>query len=532
MKSPLFTHPVRTLAVLAGAAALAGPALGAPLRYTISAAAGNGLLGSSLVALGDLDADGIPDFAAGDPGYTSGTLAASGQVLVISGADGSTLYELTGTAAAGQAFGSSLVALDANGDGISDLAVGAPGGAGAVWIYSGADGSVLLTITAASPGAGSSFGAALANAGDQTGDGKADLFVGAPGATSLTGSVLLLSGADGSLVRTLSPLVAGGEFGASLATVGDLNADGFADVAVGSPGLLAGNGSVQLIRSSDGTEAAVLPGVVAGARLGSRLGTVDDRNGDGIADVIVGSGSGGTAYLLSGNALAAISDFSLAGAAAGQPVVPGGFLDVDFNGTTELLVGYPGASPLAEVQVIPAPVAPEPAVYEASVAGSGLGTAVTVIPGLGFAIGEPLVSGGGAVHVFTVAVDSDGDGVPDIDDHCPDSILDPTVIFGDVDTGVENRVDEDGCSIADLFAALEPESGWKNHGQFVSKAVKLVKTLLREGTINADEAKALKTGAAHSNIGKPTKPGKPEKPGKPGKPEKPGKPSKPGKPTK
>ena len=530
MKS-LFTHPVRNLAALAGATALAGPVLGAPLRYTISAAEGNGLLGSSLVALGDLDADGILDFAAGDPGYTSGTLAASGQVLIISGGDGSTLYELTGTPAAGQAFGKSLAALDANGDGILDIAVGAPGGAGAVWIYSGADGSVLQTITAASPGAASSFGAALANAGDQNADGKADLFVGAPGAAALSGSVLILSSADGSLIRTLSPLVAGGEFGASVASVADLNADGLADVAVGSPGLLGGNGSVQLVRSSDGTEAAVFPGVMAGARLGTSVGVVDDRNADDNADLIAGSGSGGSAFLLSGNALLSISDLSLAGAAAGQPVVSGGAIDIDFNGSSELLVGYPGASPLAQVQVIPAPVAPEPAIYEASVAGSGLGTAVTVIPGLGFAIGEPLLNGG-AVHVFTVAVDSDGDGVPDIDDHCPDSILDPTVIFGDVDTGVENRVDEHGCSIADLFAALEPESGWKNHGQFVSSAVKLVKKLLRDGTINAEEAKALKTGAAHSNIGKPTKPGKPEKPEKPGKPAKPGKPQKPEKPGK
>jgi hypothetical protein len=62
--------------------------------------------------------------------------------------------------------------------------------------------------------------------------------------------------------------------------------------------------------------------------------------------------------------------------------------------------------------------------------------------------------------------------------------------------------------------------------------VKLVKRLLREGTIDATEAKALRTGAAQSNVGKPVKPPKPAKPEKPEKPEKPAKPEKPDKPAK
>lgn len=473
---------------------LAAPAMAASLRFTIPAGPDNALLGSSIIATGDWNADGIPDLAVGDPGFSGG----AGQVLVVSGDDGTTLHTFVGTA--GQAFGTSLAILDANGDGTSDLAVGASGGSGSVSIFSGADGSVLQTITAASPGAGSLFGAALADAGDQNADGKDDLFVGAPGATALNGSVLVVSGADGSLIRTLAPLAVASEFGASLTTVGDLSGDGLLDLAVGSPGALAGLGTVQLIRSSDATEIAAYPGTIALAGLGSRLGSVDDRNGDSVPDLVAGSGSGGSAFLLSGSDLALITDLSLAGAAADQPVVPGGSLDVDLNGTTELLIGYPGATPLPKVSVFPAPVAPEPSFYEGTADG-GLGTAVAAIEGLGFAIGEPLI-GGGAVHVYTAAVDTDGDGVPDIDDHCPDSILTPTVVFGNLDTGVENRVDEHGCSIADLFAELEPESGWKNHGKFVSASVKLVKRLLREGTISKEEAKALRTGAARSNVGK------------------------------
>ena len=398
MKSPTLTS-TRAMIIAASAATLAAPSMAASLRFTISAGANNALLGSTIIATGDWNADGIPDLAVGDPGFSGG----AGQVLVVSGDDGTTLHEFVGTA--GQAFGSSLAVLDANGDGTLDLAVGATGGAGSVSIFSGADGSVLQTITTASPGAGSLFGAALADAGDQNADGKDDLFIGAPGAAALNGSVLVVSGSDGSLIRTLAPLAVASEFGASLATVGDLSGDGLPDLAVGSPGALAGNGTVQLIRSSDGTEIATSAGTIALARLGSRVGSVDDRNGDSVPDLVAGSGSGGSAFLLSGSDLTLIADLSLAGAAAGQPVVPGGALDVDLNGTTELLIGYPGAAPLPMVSVIPAPVAPEPSFYE-GVSGGGLGTAVAAIEGLGFAIGEPLI-GGVDLHVYTSSVDTD-----------------------------------------------------------------------------------------------------------------------------
>jgi hypothetical protein len=518
-------HPTTAtgVATFSIVAALVSSAPGAPLRYTVPAGPNNTLLGSSIVALGDLNGDGIRDFAIGDPGYStpgpdSSTTARSGQVLIVSGINGSILHELLGAPSAGQAFGISLAALDANGDGVSDIAVGATGGNGAVWIYSGLDGALLQAITAASPGGGSLFGQALSNAGDQNGDGKDDLFAGAPGADALAGKVLVLSGTDGALIVEFTPAVPGAEFGYSLATVADQNSDGRLDVAVGSPGSSSGAGALRLM-SSNGVESAGIEGAISGARLGSRVGVVDDQNADLVSDLIVGSGSGGSAYLISGTSLAVITDLSLAGAAAGLCVVPGGSVDVNFDGVTEMLVGYPGASPLPRVDVIPAPAAPEPNVYEAAAADTGLGSAIAVIPGLGFAIGEPLANGG-AVYLYSTLPDSDGDGVPDVDDHCPDSILDPTVIFGDLDTGVENRVNQDGCSLADQFAHLMPASGWRNHGKFVSSSVKLVKQLLRSGEIKAGEAKALRSGAARSNIGKPVKPAKPIKPAKPAKPAK------------
>ena len=48
--------------------------------------------------------------------------------------------------------------------------------------------------------------------------------------------------------------------------------------------------------------------------------------------------------------------------------------------------------------------------------------------------------------------DSDGDGVSDDDDDCPDSDTNPTVVINFCDTGVTNYVDADGCTLADTLA--------------------------------------------------------------------------------
>jgi hypothetical protein len=61
------------------------------------------------------------------------------------------------------------------------------------------------------------------------------------------------------------------------------------------------------------------------------------------------------------------------------------------------------------------------------------------------------------VEVQNVATDTDGDGVDDADDECPDSELSPTIVVNGDDTGVENELVGDGCSLADLIAELLAE---------------------------------------------------------------------------
>jgi len=56
--------------------------------------------------------------------------------------------------------------------------------------------------------------------------------------------------------------------------------------------------------------------------------------------------------------------------------------------------------------------------------------------------------------------DSDGDGIPDASDACPDSDLRPTIIIGeDADTGVVNELLNDGCTMSDLIVQALEDSG-------------------------------------------------------------------------
>ena len=139
-------------------------------------------------------------------------------------------------------FGYSVAMGDVNADGKTDIAVGASneevGGnveQGRAYVFSGANGSLLFTLTTGNPQPYAHFGPSVAM-GDVNGDGKADIAVGATGENVGQGRAYIFSGANGSLLRTLNTPNpdAGGYFGWSVA-VGDVNGDAKADIAVGAP---------------------------------------------------------------------------------------------------------------------------------------------------------------------------------------------------------------------------------------------------------------------------------------------------------
>src|SRR5262249_19093881 len=135
-------------------------------------------------------------------------------------------------------YGAALAdAGDLNGDGVHDLAVGAPGvngDRGRVSIYLG--GSPPAPTRAPTPhcgGPGEHSGAAIAGAGDMNGDGRDDLVVGAPGRDGECR--LFLGGATLVPDATWSDGQPGSQLGAALAGAGDMNGDGIPEILAGAP---------------------------------------------------------------------------------------------------------------------------------------------------------------------------------------------------------------------------------------------------------------------------------------------------------
>jgi len=147
---------------------------------------------------------------------------------------------------------------DVDDDGAADIAVSTFGedaggtDAGRVYVFSGVDGTLLFDLFSPNPQAVGRFGRTLAGVGDVDGDGLPDIAVGAADENNTTGRVYVFSG-DDQLITTIEPDESAGDsilFGIDLAALGDVNDDGRADLFIGAPGfdrgaiVNAGTGSV------------------------------------------------------------------------------------------------------------------------------------------------------------------------------------------------------------------------------------------------------------------------------------------------
>jgi Ca2+-binding RTX toxin-like protein len=448
--------------------------------------------GAAVGSIADLSGDGRAEILVGAPGqdFTAKLDAGAGYALWgDAAAGGIDLGDPTGGAgngvgyiirgeAAGDAAGSAMLSIgDLNGDGRAEVLVSAPGSdsggldSGAAYVVFGkaSDNAVNLTSVTAGTGgfrikgAGKNerAGEALGVLGDQNADGKSEVLVGAAGSEAGgkdSGAVYVVFGKSTGTQVNLGSLGATGYritgqvgegAGSSVTGLGDVNGDGRADMLVGT----TSGGHAYVVFGKAGTAEVLLSDVAAGTGgymitpelpddlAGMTVTGGRDLNRDGVMDLVIGTpheGEGGTdagaVYVVWGGGHTAV-DLSLvaqgiggakivgdAGSLLGSAVALAG--DVDLDGTSDLILGAPGAGESVSVLYAPALWQPDANIYGTNagdVIGLGYG-GLHVVDDLGneiYGLGgdDSITAGAGADRV------DGGDGFDTIEGGAGDNTL-------------------------------------------------------------------------------------------------------------
>lgn len=301
--------------------------------------------------LGDLNGDGIHEFGTTAP--FGGENGSTGSAYIYNGKDATLLNRVQGPD--GSRLGYALASAgELNGDNIPDYVIGALGPTGYVSVYSGSDHTLVYSLTSPS-GVLEGFGASVNGVGDVNGDGLSDLIIGAPRANASesltqTGRIYLLSGVDGSVIWEKLGEFAQGQLGAGVGKIGDLNDDGVAEVVAAAPNAGATQmGEAYVFSGKDGEQLFTLkpqeettPSSTFGTFFSFGAGDVD---ADGTPDIFIGDYSAnrgeeqavGRAYIYSGKDGSLIRIFE--GEQAGDGIGPGrGVGDVNNDGYADLTI--------------------------------------------------------------------------------------------------------------------------------------------------------------------------------------------------
>ncbi|MBX7042051.1 MAG: FG-GAP-like repeat-containing protein [Ignavibacteria bacterium] len=265
------------------------------------------LFGISVSSAGDINSDGYSDFVIGAMLASSGSFTNNGAAFVYFGGpalDNIADVILTGAVSFDKMGNAVDCAGDVNGDGFSDIVIGAYSHGnyrGKAYVYYG--GSLMDVnpdVTFIGEQNGDWLGQSVAGSGDINGDGYDDVLIGAfhnsENAQSAGKAYLYYGGSNMNNIadNQFAGTTINSEFGCSLSSAGDFNNDGYKDFLIGEyknseAGTNAGKAHLYT-NTSNLIQISMLnfAGSISNGQFGNSLASAGDLNADGYDDFVAG----------------------------------------------------------------------------------------------------------------------------------------------------------------------------------------------------------------------------------------------------